>query len=41
MSKQFAHIYYHKGFIVDNEKEYQSGQLDIIITGHDARARKC
>lgn len=40
VSKQFAHICYHKGFIVDNEKEYQSGQLDIIITGHDARARK-
>lgn len=40
VNKQFAHICYHKGFIVDNEKEYQSGQLDIIITGNDARIRK-
>lgn len=29
-----------RGFIVDNEKEYQSGQLDIIITVSDARIRK-
>lgn len=40
VNKQFAHICYHKGFIVNNEKEYQSGQLDIIITGNDARTRK-
>lgn len=40
VNKQFTHICYHKGFIVDNEKEYQSGQLDIIITGNDARIRK-
>lgn len=40
VNKQFAHICYHKGFIVNNEKEYQSGQLDIIITGNDARIRK-
>lgn len=40
VNKKFAHICYHKGFIVENEKEYQSGQLDIIITGNDARIRK-
>lgn len=40
VNKQFAHICYHKGFIVDNDKEYQSGQLDIVITGNDARIRK-
>lgn len=40
VNKQFAHICYHKAFIVDNDKEYQSGQLDIIITGYDARSRK-
>lgn len=40
VNNQFAHICYHKGFIVDNKKEYQSGQLDIIITGNDARIRK-
>lgn len=40
VNKQFAHICYHKGFIVNNEKSYQSGQLDMIITGKDARIRK-
>lgn len=40
VNKQFAHICYHKGFIVDNDKDYQSGQLDIIITGNDVRIRK-
>ncbi len=40
INKQFNHICYHKGFIVNNEKEYQSGQLDIIITNNDSRIRK-
>lgn len=40
VNKQFAHISYHKGFVVEHEKEYQSGQLDIIITGNKARIRK-
>lgn len=40
VNKQFAHICYHKGFIVNDERSYQSGQLDIIITGNNARIRK-
>lgn len=40
VNKQFAHICYHKGFIVEKQMEYQSGQLDIIITGNGARIRK-
>ena len=40
INKHFAHICYHKGFIVNNESGYQSGQLDMIITGNDARIRR-
>lgn len=40
VNKQFAHICYHKGFIVNDKKSYQSGQLDIVITKNDARIRK-
>ncbi|KGP78545.1 MULTISPECIES: hypothetical protein [unclassified Paenibacillus] len=40
VKEQFENICYHKGFIVNNEREYQSGQLDMIITGNNARIRK-
>lgn len=39
VGKQFEDILYHKGFICCDDSEYQSSQLDIIVTKKDARSR--
>lgn len=39
VKEQYESVHYHKGVIVDN-KGFQSGQIDIIVTDKDTRVRR-